>query len=527
MAGLARRLSHLWQPLPIRVRGAIIIAIPVTCLLTTLSAFAWLKASLAEDETWIQHTQMVRLETKQLANALVDAETGVRGYGLTQREEFLEPYQSAQVEIPGSLDRLESLVGDNPPQVQQIQEIRRLTDDNLTIFQQKLSLKRSLQQISGEPDTKVPAADLYDWLEEGKETMDMARAAIDRFTEVEEALLAQRIQHRDRYQQTAWLALCLLAIISLLAALFAVRLFHQLERELADREAHLKTANHRLENACNQLQRFTADASHELRAPLAAVLSNAQVGLMALDDSEADFLEPADYSSDIRSRLENIVSLTKRMSTLVKALLFLARHESLLAAQDVQRVDLTKLVSQWVVDWQTEVAAHQLTLSADLPTVPLTVNANPHLLHQAVTNLFTNAWRYTPAGGHIHLHLYSCKDQAVLEVQDSGIGIPKESLSLIFERFYRVDAKRTKATGGLGLGLAIMQQIVQAHRGEVRVTSAVGQGSTFTIFLPLEAVDLKTVDSKTVDSKTVDLKTVDLKTVDSKTVDLKTVDLET
>ena len=173
---------------------------------------------------------------------------------------------------------------------------------------------------------------------------------------------------------------------------------------------------------------------------------------MALDDSEADFLEPADYSSDIRSRLENIVSLTKRMSTLVKALLFLARHESLLAAQDVQRVDLTKLVSQWVVDWQTEVAAHQLTLSADLPTVPLTVNANPHLLHQAVTNLFTNAWRYTPAGGHIHLHLYSCKDQAVLEVQDSGIGIPKESLSLIFERFYRVDAKRTKATGGLGLG---------------------------------------------------------------------------
>lgn len=118
---------NCWSQLPTRIPGTLIIAIPVTCLFTTLSAFAWLKVSLIEDEEWVQHTQIVRLETKRLLNALVDVETGVRGYGLTFREEFLTPYHQAITIIPNCLKRLQYLVADNPEQTILLQEIKSIT----------------------------------------------------------------------------------------------------------------------------------------------------------------------------------------------------------------------------------------------------------------------------------------------------------------------------------------------------------------------------------------------------------------
>ncbi|MCW6036466.1 CHASE3 domain-containing protein [Spirulina subsalsa FACHB-351] len=466
-----------WQTLPVRVRGGTIIAIPIVCLITSLIAVAWLKMSLTEDEMWVQHTQVVRLESKRLLNALIDAETGMRGYGLTQREEFLTPYHKARRVIPPSLARLEQLVQDNPAQLAQMEIIHTEVQETLALLEQKVMLQQELKQQGQSEERMVAVVELYDWLNEGKAAMDNTRQAIDQFAAVEEQLLRDRQQHQDQYRQITWQVLWIAGGLGLVGTALAVHLFWQLEGELTTQATHLQAANRQLTTVCNQLERFTANASHELRTPLAAILSNAQVALMDL----ADWTEADPQPQALHQRLTKIVALTKRMSELVQQLLWLARQEGNPEAVPFTALDLRSWLMQWASTGQQQATDAGLTFQTHWPDEPLIISGDGVLLGQAVTNVLTNACRYTPAPGAVQLGVIPAPDDVILEVRDTGRGIPAEALPHVCEQFYRV---QPGTSHGFGLGLAIAQHIIRVHGGKLRITSELGQGTTVAIALP-------------------------------------------
>jgi len=113
------------------------------------------------------------------------------------------------------------------------------------------------------------------------------------------------------------------------------------------------------------------------------------------------------------------------------------------------------------------------------------MRGDPQLLRRLISNLLDNAIRYTPAGGQVEARLDTASGEARLAISDTGAGIPPESMDKIFERFYRVDKSRTRAEGGFGLGLSIVKWVVDAHHGRISVTSRPGEGSVFTVLMPM------------------------------------------
>lgn len=224
-----------------------------------------------------------------------------------------------------------------------------------------------------------------------------------------------------------------------------------------------------------QMQQFTADAAHELRTPLATIRANLE-----------STLTPDATDADAWDTLRTVERQNGRLSRLVHDLLVLSRVDLQGLPAKQESCNLNDLVSDLVEEFSALAIASNISLTADIQTnTPITVFGSEEQLYRLVANLITNAIQYTPVRGKVTVYLKQEDYHALIQVQDTGIGIPPKEQARIFDRFYRVNSDRSRHTGGAGLGLAIAQAIVQAHQGNIQVKSELGKGSIFTVQLPL------------------------------------------
>jgi heavy metal sensor kinase len=229
----------------------------------------------------------------------------------------------------------------------------------------------------------------------------------------------------------------------------------------------------RLDESFQHIHRFSADASHELRTPLTILRG----------ELEAAVQQPQ-ITPELRETLGSALEETERLSRIVESLMAIARLDAGEAKVELAHFDLAELTSS---------TTEQMRLLAEDKNIALRCEAKQHVgiegdrsrLKQVIVNLVDNAIKYTPAGGHVGVKVYTSNGFGVLEVNDNGMGIPAEALPHIFERFYRVDKARSRQMGGAGLGLSIIKAIVTAHGGQVKVESVEGKGSRFLVELPI------------------------------------------
>ncbi|MDQ2957948.1 MAG: HAMP domain-containing histidine kinase [Actinomycetota bacterium] len=233
----------------------------------------------------------------------------------------------------------------------------------------------------------------------------------------------------------------------------------------------IESALHSRQHSEDRLRQFAADASHELRTPVAVVRSHSD-----LIAQQADALP-----EQLANSLDRISSESARMSRLVDELLLLARLDS---GQPLERrdVDLSRIALDAVDDARLTAPNHRWHL--ELPPEPVIVPGDPDRLRQVILNLLANARAHTPAGTEVDLALTAGPDQVSIAVRDNGPGIPAELLPHITERFVKGDSSRSHATSSSGLGLAIVASVATAHQGSIAITSRPG-ATTVEIMLPL------------------------------------------
>jgi two-component system, OmpR family, heavy metal sensor histidine kinase CusS len=244
--------------------------------------------------------------------------------------------------------------------------------------------------------------------------------------------------------------------------------------ELRRLTEHLNAMLDRIETSVKRITRFTADASHDLRTPLALIRTSAEL-VLRRPRSEPEY----------RDALSRILATSEETTELIEQLLMLARADANAAQLKFEPTNLQALLRGVAQKCRVLASGKGLAFSESIPPRHALLLANEPALERLLMCVVDNAVKYTPAGGRLSLALFLVNGHAVIQLQDTGIGIAEKDLPHVFERFYRADQVRSRETRGSGLGLSIARWIAESHNGSIELSSRLGQGTKVTIRLPL------------------------------------------
>lgn len=405
---------------------------------------------LVDADGMVDHTHRVISLLEAVLSTLKDAETGQRGFIITQEDPYLQPYHQAVVRVHDELNGLKELTSDNPGQQKRLALLEERVSAKLDELDQSLAaLKRTKDFKAAQEEVRTG---------KGKEQMDAVRQVVADMRQVERDLLRQRAEESGRSYRTAVLSNLLtgvLAVALVSYVFYLIRRYAALQRRAAQRAEHLAV-----------LGKLLAGVAHEVRNPLAGIRSTVQLWERLPDTSRSP------------DSIHAVVQGVDRLNEIVSRLLLFARMGDKNETQPISANSvLTETLNLLEAQATNQAVAIERELDPDLPTVFGSASA----IRQVFLNLATNALQAMPQGGRLRCRTHYEPQKCTVEIRftDTGPGIPPDVRKHLFEPFF------TTRPDGTGLGLALCQEFVHQHGGKLEFEAGV-PGATFVVVLPAE-----------------------------------------
>ena len=496
----------MWERNKIILAGGLIIAVLAVNAIISYRA----TRTLIDNERILTHTYDVINALAIVLSTLKDAETGQRGFLITGDEKYLAPYNDAVSRIDGEMERLSTLIVNNPSHHQQVERIERLMRERLALLQRGVEMRREGGDLVANGAYNLVLSG------RGKDLMDEIRKVVAEAETGEREMLAIRIAESEASGRSALVTFVVVNLLAIVFAALAIVLNHrelkvrqqsqaalleanaELENRVKTRTEQLTSVNTELERSNRELQDFAFVASHDLQEPLRKIQAFG-------DLLKSEFGK--ELGTEGRDFVERMQNASRRMNMLISDLLAFSRVTT--KAQPFTPVNLAEVAGEVVNDLEARIKQTGGTVEVgDLPTI----DADPMQMRQLLQNLIANALKFHRKTDPPVVKLYgqrlsspsvSTDEEAAnadgnghqeappedldgfyqLTVADNGIGFEEKYLDRIFTPFQRLHVRSEYE--GTGMGLAVCRKIVERHGGAITAQSQPGVGSTFLITLPV------------------------------------------